>query len=169
MPPKANDSDENPSRLKHLFTRDKNKRAVPTEPTPSAPETPSGEGGSKFNTRKALHTTSKVLDAVKVASETSPLLGPLGIACDALKMVVDTAEVRTGSWYSVDVLIGLYHQGMVKNQDDLKELPAKLQRQLTDIQDKMGHLTDPRCPPSSKAIQKLVKSLEIYTTFVTFH
>jgi hypothetical protein len=67
------------------------------------------------------------------------------------------------------MLIGLYLQGMVKNQEDLKGLPAKLQHQLTKIQDEMGKLPDPKCPPSSKAIQGLVKALEAYTMFVTCH
>jgi hypothetical protein len=57
---------------------------------------------------------------------------------------------------------------MVKNQEDLKELPAKLQRHLTFIQDKTDALTDPRFRPSGKGIDGLVQSLETYTTFVTF-
>jgi hypothetical protein len=168
MPPKVNHPDERPSRLRLLFTSDKHKRASSTDSTPSRPETPSGQGGTKFNTRKALRNTNKVLDALKIVSDASSLLGPLKTTCDALKIVVTTAEVRTGRVYLVGVLIRLYHQGMVKNQEDLKELPAKLQRQLSFIQEKTDTLTDPRFRPSGKAIQGLVRSLETYTTFVIF-
>jgi hypothetical protein len=108
MPPKTEHPDERPSRLKHLFTGDKHKRTSSTDPAPSRPETPSGQGGSQFNTRKALHTTNKVLDALKIVSNASSLLGPLGTTCDAIKIVVTTAEVSPGCLYLVDVLIRLH-------------------------------------------------------------
>ena len=107
-PPKVDDPDERPLRLKHLFSGDKHKRTSSTDPTPSRPETPSGQGGSHFNTRKALHTTNKVLDALKIVSNASSLLGPLGTTCDAIKVVVTTAEVSLGCLYLVNALIRLY-------------------------------------------------------------
>jgi hypothetical protein len=99
MPPKANHPDERPSRLKLPFISDKHKRASSIDPAPSRPETPSDQGGTKFNTGKALRITSKVLDALKIVGDASPLLGPLAITCEALKIVVNTAEVRTGCSY----------------------------------------------------------------------
>jgi hypothetical protein len=105
MPPKTNHPDERPSRLKLPFTGDKHKRASSTDPPPSRPETPSGQGGSKFNTARALRNTSKVLDALKTVSNASSLLGPLGTTCDAIKIVVTTAEVSLRCSYLVDVLI----------------------------------------------------------------
>ncbi len=93
MPPKVNHPDDRPSRLKLLFTGDKHKRASSTDPAPSRPESPSGQGGSRFNTGRALRNTGKVLDALKIVSNASSLLGPLGTTCDALKIVVTTAEV----------------------------------------------------------------------------
>jgi hypothetical protein len=95
VPPEANHPDERPSRLKLPFISDKHKRASSTDPVPSRPETPSDQGGTKFNTGKALRITSKVLDALKIVGDASPLLGPLKTTCDALKIVVTTAEVRT--------------------------------------------------------------------------
>jgi hypothetical protein len=95
MPPKVNPPDERPSRLKLPFISDRHKRASSTDPASSHPETPSDQGGSKFNTGKALRITSKVLDALKIVGEASPLLGPLKTTCDGLKIVVAIAEVRT--------------------------------------------------------------------------
>jgi hypothetical protein len=168
MPPKANHPDERPSRLKLPFISDKHKRESSTDPAPSRSGTSSDQGGSKFNTGKALRITSKDLDALKIVGDASPLLGPLKTTCDGLKIVVTIAEVRTAYPYLVHMLIGLYHQGMVKNQEDLKEIPAKLQRQLNFIQDKTKTLTDPRFRLSGQAIDGLVRSLETYITFVTF-
>jgi hypothetical protein len=168
MPPKVNRPDDCPSRLKLPFSSDKHQRASSTDPAPSRPGTPSDQGGSKFNTKRALRITNKVLDALKIVGDASPLLGPLKTTCDALKIVVTTAEVCTGCSYLVDMLIGLHHQGMVKNQEDLKELPAELRRQLNLIQEKTDTLTDPRFRPSGKAIHGLMGSLETYTTFVIF-
>ena len=126
MPPKVNDPDERTSRLKLLFANDKQKRASSTDPTPSRPGTPSDQGGSKFNAGKALRNTGKVLDALKTVSNASSLLGPLGTTCDALKVVVTTAQVSLECTYLGDAFIQLYHQGMVKNQEDLKDLLDKL-------------------------------------------
>jgi hypothetical protein len=168
MPPKVNHPDERPSRLRLPFTGDKHKRASSTDSTPSRPGTPSAQGGTKFNPGRALRTTGKVLDALKGVSNASSLLGPLGITCDALKIVVTTAEVRARSPYSVNVLTGLYHQGMVKNDEDLKDLLDKLHQQLDFIQDKTHSLTDSRFRPSHSSIQGLVKSIEAYILFVIF-
>jgi hypothetical protein len=165
MPPEANPPDEHPSRLMQLFHSDKHKQGSSTDTAPSRPETPSEHGGSKFNTKKALHYTGMVLDALKVVSNASSLLGPLGTTCDALKVVVTTAEVRARSPYSANVLIGLY-QGMVKNDEDLKGLLDKLHQQLDFIQDKTQSLTDSRFRPSHNSIHGLVKSLEAYILFV---
>jgi hypothetical protein len=164
MPPKVNRPDERPSRWRRPLARDKDKRT--SDSTPSRPGTPSGQG-SQFNTKKALHYTGKVLDALKVVSNTSSLLGPLGTTCDALKFVVTTAEVSLGFPYSVNMLIALY-QGMVKNDEDLKDLRDKLHSQLTFIQDKTEALTDSRFRPSRNSIQGLVKSLEAYILLVIF-
>jgi hypothetical protein len=109
MPPKVNDPDERTSRLKQLFASDKHKRASSADPTPSRPGTSSdqGQGGSKFNAGKALRNTGKVLDALKTVSNASSLLGPLGTTCDALKVVVTTAQVSRS--HLIDILIRLYH------------------------------------------------------------
>jgi hypothetical protein len=163
MPPKAIRPDERPSRLNLLFASDRHKQA---SSTPSHPETPSGQGGSKFNTKRALRNTNKVLDVLKIVGGASSLLGPLKTTCDALKIVVTIAEVSMRVWYLGDMLIRLHHQGMVKNNEDLKDLPAKLQRQLNFIQGKTDALADPRFRPSGKAIHGLVDALETYTTFV---
>jgi hypothetical protein len=167
MPPKVNRPDERSSRLKLPFTSDKHKRTSSTDTTPSRPGTLSGQGSSQFNTKKALHYTGKVLDALKVVSNTSSLLGPLGTTCDALKFVVTTAEVSLAFPYSLNVLIRLY-QGMVKNDEDLNDLCDKLHSQLAFIQDKTDALTDGRFRPSRHSIQGLVKSLEAYILFVIF-
>ena len=168
MPPKVNNPDDRPSRLKLPFISDKHKRAFSTDPVPSRPEAPSNQGGSKFNTERALRNTGKVLDALKVVSNASSLLGPLGTTCDALKVVVNTAQVSLRWSYLVGALIALYHQGMVKNQEDLKELLDKLHHHLDFIQDKTSSLTDARFRPSRSSIQGLVKSLEAYILSVVF-
>jgi hypothetical protein len=168
MPPKANRPDDRPSRFNLLFASDKHKRAPSTDSTSSRPGTPSGEETSKFNTKRALRNTNKALDVLKIVSDASSLLGPLKTTCDALKIVVTIAEVGIRTWCLGDMLIGLYHQGMVKNKEDLKELPAKLERQLNFIQSKIDALTDPRFRPSSKAIHGLIDAFETYKTFVTF-
>ena len=168
MPPKVDCPDERPSRLKLLFTSDKHNRAFSIDPASSRPETLSDQGSSKFNTARALRNTSKVLDALKTVSNVSSLLGPLGTTCDALKVVVIIAQVSVRCSYLVDVLIRLYHQYMVKNQEDLKDLLDKLHQQLDFIQDKTLVLTDSRFRPSPHSIQGLVKSLEVYILFVIF-
>jgi hypothetical protein len=168
MPPKGKRPNERPSRLKLLFTSDKYKRASSTDPIPSRLGTSSDQGSGKFNTARALRNTSKVLNTLKSVSNASSFLGPLGMTCDALKVVVTTAQVSLGCSYLVDVLIQLYHQGVVKNQQDIKDLLDKLHQQLDFIQDKTNALTDSRFRPSRNSIQDLVKSLEAYILFVVF-
>jgi hypothetical protein len=68
----------------------------------------------------------------------------------------------------VDILIRLYHKGMVKNQADVKDLLDNLRHQLEFIQDKTSSLTDSRFRPSRSSIQGLVKSIEAYILFVVF-
>jgi hypothetical protein len=68
----------------------------------------------------------------------------------------------------VNVLTGLYHQGTVKNDEDLKNLLDKLHQQLDFIRHKTSSLTDSRFRPSRSSIQGLVKSLEAYMLFVAF-
>jgi hypothetical protein len=166
MPPKANRPDERTSRLRLPFTGDKHKRSPSTDPATSRPETPSEQGGSKFNTKRALRITNKVLDALKIVGDASSLLGPLKTTCDALKTVVKIAEVRVHVWYLGDMLIVLYHQDVIKNKEDLNELPAELQRQLNFIQSNTDALVDPRFRPSSKSIRRLADALETFITFV---
>jgi hypothetical protein len=69
--------------------------------------------------------------------------------------------------YAVNVLIGLC-QGMIKNDEDLKDLLDKLNEQLAFIKDKTQSLTDERFRPSRNSIQSLVKSLEAYILCVVF-
>ena len=48
-----------------------------------------------FDKRKALHNVSVALDVLKQVNEMHEFLKPLGMICDVLKFVVDTAEVMS--------------------------------------------------------------------------
>jgi len=124
--------------LRLPFSSDKHKRASSTDSPSIRPRIPSGQGGTKFNTRKALRNTSKILDVLKIVSDASSLLVPLNTTWDALKIVATTAEVGTERSYLVDVLIGLYHQDMdmFKNKEDLKDLFDNLHQQLNWLSSK---------------------------------
>jgi hypothetical protein len=158
MPPKP---DQGFKKHKFGIFGDKNAKNSASKPS-SGHATPSASGTS--NTQSAIRNARLAIDGLKTASDMSVVLGPLKLVCFALTLIVDTAEVGLQCVYTIK-LTSMNAQGVVKNNEDLRNLLEKLQRQLKFVQDKTNSLADPRFRPSGAAVQGLVDSLQAYTSY----
>jgi hypothetical protein len=156
MPPKP---DQGLKKPRFGIFGDKNAKNSASKPS-SAHATPSASGTS--SAQSAIRNARLAIDGLKTASDMSDVLGPLALVCFALTHIVDTAEVGLQYVYTI-ILISMNVQGVVKNNEDLRKLLDKLQRQLKFVQDKMNPLADPRFRPSGAAVQGLVDPLQEYT------
>jgi hypothetical protein len=117
-----------------------------------------------ITTENVLQNASTLLGVLTSVGDAAQILGPLKAVCGVLKIVADTAIVR--SYVSCqEVLIIIDRQLLQSNGEDLKDLIEKLEPQRRSIESEIEELSKPEFSKLEN-VQGLVEPLCVYLLFV---